>query len=61
MVKKQNYEEAANLRDKEKRILTKLENEKVKFEQELLTSKKEVLAPTAERIRVSENNHRQSR
>ena len=43
VVKKQNYEEAANLRDKEKRILNKLENEKVKFEQELLLSKKEVL------------------
>jgi ATP-dependent Clp protease ATP-binding subunit ClpC len=43
VVKKQNYEEAANLRDKEKRILTKLEKEKIKFEEELLTSKKEVL------------------
>ncbi len=43
VVKKQNYEEAANLRDKEKRILNKLENEKIKFEEELQTKKKEVL------------------
>jgi ATP-dependent Clp protease ATP-binding subunit ClpC len=42
VVKKQNYEEAAELRDKEKKILTKLEEEKKKFEQELLTKKKEV-------------------
>lgn len=40
VVKKQNYEEAANLRDKEKRILDKLEIEKKKFEEELLKSKK---------------------
>jgi len=43
VVKRQNYEEAASLRDKEKRILTELENEKLKFEQELLDRKKEVL------------------
>jgi ATP-dependent Clp protease ATP-binding subunit ClpC len=40
VVKQQRYEEAANLRDKEKRILTKLETEKKKFEEELLTHKK---------------------
>jgi len=44
VVKRQNYEEAANLRDKERRILDKLDAEKKKFEQELLTSKKEVTA-----------------
>ena len=44
VVKRQNYEEAANLRDKERRILDKLDSEKKKFEQELLTSKKEVTA-----------------
>jgi ATP-dependent Clp protease ATP-binding subunit ClpC len=44
VVKRQNYEEAANLRDKERRILDKLESEKKKFEQDLLTSKKEVTA-----------------
>ena len=42
VVKQQRYEEAANLRDKEKRILTKLEAEKKKFEEELLTHKKEI-------------------
>ena len=42
VVKKQNYEEAANLRDKEKKILNKLEEEKKKFEDELQTKKKEV-------------------
>jgi len=40
VVKQQRYEEAANLRDKEKRILTKLDAEKKKFEDELLTHKK---------------------
>ena len=40
VVKQQRYEEAANLRDKEKRILTKLDAEKKKFEEELLTHKK---------------------
>jgi len=44
VVKRQNYEEAANLRDKERRILDKLDAEKKKFEQDLLTSKKEVTA-----------------
>jgi ATP-dependent Clp protease ATP-binding subunit ClpC len=42
VVKKQNYEEAANLRDKEKKILSKLDEEKKKFEEELLSSKREV-------------------
>jgi len=42
VVKKQNYEEAANLRDKEKRILNKLEIEKKKFEDDLNNNKKEV-------------------
>jgi ATP-dependent Clp protease ATP-binding subunit ClpC len=42
VVKKQNYEEAANLRDKEKKILSKLDEEKKKFEEELLISKREV-------------------
>jgi ATP-dependent Clp protease ATP-binding subunit ClpC len=42
VVKKQNYEEAANLRDKEKRILNKLEVEKKKFEEDLNNNKKEV-------------------
>jgi ATP-dependent Clp protease ATP-binding subunit ClpC len=42
VVKKQNYEEAANLRDKEKKILSKLEDEKKKFEVDLLLSKRDV-------------------
>jgi len=42
VVKKQNYEEAANLRDKEKKILNKLDEEKKKFEAELTSSKREV-------------------
>jgi ATP-dependent Clp protease ATP-binding subunit ClpC len=42
VVKKQNYEEAANLRDKEKKILTQLETEKTKFEKELLSNRKEI-------------------
>jgi ATP-dependent Clp protease ATP-binding subunit ClpC len=42
VVKQQRYEEAANLRDKEKRILNKLETEKKKFEEESLTNKKEI-------------------
>ena len=42
VVKKQNYEEAANLRDKEKKILNKLEEEKKKFEEEMSLQKKEV-------------------
>jgi ATP-dependent Clp protease ATP-binding subunit ClpC len=42
VVKKQNYEEAANLRDKEKKIITQLDIEKKKFEQEMLSNKKDV-------------------
>jgi len=42
VVKKQDYEEAANLRDKEKRVLNKLETEKKKFEEELGLHKKTV-------------------
>jgi ATP-dependent Clp protease ATP-binding subunit ClpC len=44
VVKRQDYEEAANLRDKEKRILTKLDNEKHKFEEELNKQRKEISA-----------------
>lgn len=40
VVKKQDYEKAANLRDKERRILHELENEKGKFEVSLETNKK---------------------
>jgi len=42
VVKKQNYEEAANLRDKEKKILYRLEEEKKKFEAALLENRKEI-------------------
>ena len=42
VVKQQRYEEAANLRDKEKRILNKLETEKKKFEEDSLNNKKEI-------------------
>ena len=42
VVKKQNYELAASLRDKERKILDKLELEKKKFEEELQHQKKEV-------------------
>lgn len=42
VVKQQRYEEAANLRDKEKQILNKLEAEKKKFEEESLNNKKEI-------------------
>lgn len=42
VVKQQRYEEAANLRDKEKRILNKLDVEKKKFEEESLNNKKEI-------------------
>jgi ATP-dependent Clp protease ATP-binding subunit ClpC len=44
VVKTQNYELAADLRDKETKILDKLEEEKKKFEKDLLTKKKEVSA-----------------
>ncbi len=42
VVKKQNYEEAANLRDKEKKIITQLDVEKKKFEEKLLSNRKDV-------------------
>ena len=42
VVKSQKYEEAAQLRDKERKILAKLDEEKKKFEQDLTTKKKEV-------------------
>lgn len=42
VVKSQNYEKAADLRDKETKILDKLEDEKKKFESDLLHKKKEV-------------------
>jgi ATP-dependent Clp protease ATP-binding subunit ClpC len=42
VVKKQNYEEAANLRDKEKKVLSQLEIEKKKFEQTLLDNRKTI-------------------
>jgi ATP-dependent Clp protease ATP-binding subunit ClpC len=40
VIKKQNYEQAAELRDKERKILTELEKEKKKFDDELKTSKR---------------------
>jgi ATP-dependent Clp protease ATP-binding subunit ClpC len=43
VVKKQNYEQAAELRDKEKKLLTKLEQEKVKFEEQLAKEKQLIL------------------
>jgi len=42
MVRKQNFEEAAALRDRERRVLLKLEEEKKKFETELSTNKKSI-------------------
>ena len=42
VVKKQDYEKAAELRDKEKKIIDKLSEEKKKFEQELLTKRRNV-------------------
>jgi len=42
VVKQQNYELAASLRDKERKILDKLDLEKKKFEEELQTKKREV-------------------
>jgi ATP-dependent Clp protease ATP-binding subunit ClpC len=40
VIKKQNYEQAAELRDRERNILLKLDEEKKKFESELLSSKR---------------------
>ena len=42
VVKKQKYEEAAELRDKERKILMKLDDEKKKFENDVTTKKREV-------------------
>lgn len=42
VVKKQDYEKAADLRDAEKKVLDKLEVEKNKFEQELLMNKRPI-------------------
>ena len=42
VVKKQNYEQAAELRDKEKKVLTKLEQEKTKFEEQLIKDKQKI-------------------
>ena len=43
VVKKQNYEQAAELRDKEKKLLMKLEQEKIKFEEQLAKEKQLIL------------------
>ena len=43
VVKKQNYEQAAELRDKEKKLLMKLDQEKVKFEEQLAKEKQLIL------------------
>ena len=42
VVKKQNYEQAAQLRDKEKKLLDKLESEKRKFEEEMAKDKQKI-------------------
>jgi len=42
VVKKQNYEQAAQLRDKEKKLLDKLEQEKKKFEEQMSKDKQKV-------------------
>lgn len=42
VVKKQNYEQAAQLRDKEKKLLDKLEAEKRKFEDDMENNKQEI-------------------
>jgi ATP-dependent Clp protease ATP-binding subunit ClpC len=42
VVKKQNYEQAAQLRDKEKKLLDKLDTEKKKFEEELQKDKQKI-------------------
>jgi ATP-dependent Clp protease ATP-binding subunit ClpC len=43
VVKKQNYEQAAELRDKEKKLLIKLEQEKTKFEEQMSKEKQTIL------------------
>jgi ATP-dependent Clp protease ATP-binding subunit ClpC len=42
VVKKQNYEQAAQLRDKEKKLLDKLDHEKQKFEEQMSKDKQKV-------------------
>ena len=42
VVKKQQYEKAAELRDKEKKLLSKLESEKKKFEEQMQKEKKKI-------------------
>jgi len=42
VVKKQNYEQAAELRDKEKKLLNKLEQEKAKFEEQMIKDKQKI-------------------
>lgn len=42
VVKKQNYEMAAQLRDREKKVLSQLDQERLKFEQELTSKKKDI-------------------
>jgi len=42
VVKKQNYEQAAELRDKEKKLITKLEFEKKKFEDDMSKDKQKI-------------------
>jgi len=42
VVKKQNYEQAAELRDKEKKLLAKLETEKAKFEEQMAKDKRKI-------------------
>jgi ATP-dependent Clp protease ATP-binding subunit ClpC len=42
VVKKQNYEQAAQLRDKEKKLLAKLDSEKIKFEVSMSENKQKI-------------------
>ena len=42
VVKKQNYEQAAELRDKEKKLIGKLESEKKKFEEQMMKDKQTI-------------------
>jgi ATP-dependent Clp protease ATP-binding subunit ClpC len=43
VVKRQNYEQAAELRDKEKKLLTKLDQEKLKFEEQMSREKQVIM------------------
>jgi ATP-dependent Clp protease ATP-binding subunit ClpC len=42
VVKKQNYEKAAELRDREKKVLTKLDSEKKRFEEQMQKDKQKI-------------------